>query len=76
MTQFSEKPFQPLFGSTIGNVLFENFDSISLDQLSVQISELLTRFEPRIQFNEIEGIYDESTNSIELNINILLLAFH
>lgn len=74
LTQFGEKPFQPLFGSTIGNALFENFDSISLDQLSAQISELLTQFEPRIQFNEIEGIYDESTNSVELNIKYTIIG--
>lgn len=74
LTQFGEKPFQPLFGSTIGSSLFENFDSISLDQLSAQISELLTRFEPRIQFDEIEGIYDESTNSVELNIKYTIIG--
>ena len=74
MTQFGEKPFQPLFGRTIGNALFENFDSISLDQLSAQISELLTRFEPRIQFDEVEGIYDESTNSVELNIKYTIIG--
>ncbi len=74
LTELGEKPFQPFFGSTIGNALFENFDSISLDQLSSQISELLTRYEPRIQFDEVEGIYDEFTNSIELNIKYTIIG--
>jgi len=74
LTQFGEKPFQPLFGSDIGNVLFENFSSVALDNIANQIKITLESFEPRITFDEVEGIYDEYTNSLELQIKYTIVG--
>jgi len=74
LTQFGEKPFQPLFGSDIGNVLFENFSSVTLDNIANQIKITLESFEPRITFDEVEGIYDEYTNSLELQIKYTIVG--
>lgn len=74
LTQLGEKPFQPLFGSIIGSSLFENFDSISLDQLANQISDLLGRLEPRVRFDELQGILDERTNNVELEIKYTIIG--
>ena len=60
--------------SIIGSSLFENFDSISLDQLANQISELLERLEPRVRFDELQGILDERTNNIELDIKYTIIG--
>ena len=74
LTQFGEKPFQPLFGSDIGNILFENFSSVTLDNIANQIKITLESFEPRVKFNEVEGIYDEYTNSVELQIKYTIVG--
>lgn len=74
LTQFGEKPFQPLFGSDIGNILFENFSSVTLDNIANQIKITLESFEPRVTFDEVEGIYDEYTNSVELQIKYTIVG--
>lgn len=47
-TNFYERPFRSFIGSGVRNMLFENADIFSADQLETAIREVINNFEPRV----------------------------
>ena len=59
---FYEKPFHPEIGSGVRDLLFENMTPFTANNLSKQIEETITNFEPRALLANIEVIprFDEN----------------
>lgn len=74
MVQLGEKFFNPLFGTSSNNLLFENYDSILADQLAVEIEDAINSYEPRVTFDSIELFDDIPNNSIKFNINYTIIG--
>ena len=74
MIQLGEKFFNPLFGTSSNNLLFENYDSILADQLAVEIEDAINSYEPRVTFDNIEFFDDIPNNSIKFNINYTIIG--
>jgi len=74
MVQLGEKFFNPLFGTSSNNLLFENYDSILVDQLAVEIEDAINLYEPRVTFDNIELFDDIPNNSIKFNINYTIIG--
>ena len=74
MIQLGEKFFNPLFGTSSNNLLFENYDSILADQLAVEIEDAINSYEPRVTFDNIELFDDIPNNSIKFNINYTIIG--
>ena len=49
-----EKPFQPLVGSNITGLLFENLDRITARSIKSEIEQTINNFEPRVSLNSVE----------------------
>ena len=49
-----EKPFQPLVGSNITGLLFENLDRITASSIKSEIEQTINNFEPRVSLNSVE----------------------
>ena len=54
LTNHYDRPFHPEIGSNIPYLLFENFGPITGNQLSRQIEEMITLFEPRANVESVE----------------------
>ena len=49
-----EKPFQPLVGSNVTGLLFENLDRITASSIKSEIEQTINNFEPRVSLNSVE----------------------
>lgn len=69
MTMRGEKLFRPLFGTEAQSVLFENFNPILADDITLSIEDALKVFEPRVKVINIDYLDNMDDNSVELTIN-------
>jgi phage baseplate assembly protein W len=68
-TKKGERVFQPDFGSTIYNSLFEPMNSQTRIVLEAQIENALNQHEPRININEIKVVAKPDENGYEVYIS-------
>ena len=53
LTTQGERPFQPVLGSNVNNLLFENMDKLTAAALKDEIRNTIENYEPRVEINEI-----------------------
>ena len=63
-----EKFFQENFGSRISESLFENIDELSSLSIKDEITESITRFEPRVRLTKVQVFPDYDGNSFDVLI--------
>ena len=69
MTMRGEKLFRPLFGTEAQSVLFENFNPILADDITLSIEDALKVFEPRVKVINIDYLDNMDNNSVDITIN-------
>jgi len=68
LTNYGEKPFQPLFGTDIRSMLFELFDyGVSLD-VEKRVRAAIESFEPRARIRNIEVRENPNENHLDVEI--------
>lgn len=74
LTNYYERPYEPLFGGNIRAQLFENADDPLLDELlKAQIEDAINSFEPRASVSEINVRVDNDSNSIFISIKFMIV---
>jgi phage baseplate assembly protein W len=68
-----EVPFDPLFGSSIHNLLFEKMSPVTEILLKDEIEMALQNHEPRIVINNIEVTSNPDQNLYEIDIAYLIV---
>ena len=63
-----EKFFQENFGSRISQSLFENIDEISALGIKDEITESITRFEPRVKLIDVKTFPNYDSNTFDVVI--------
>ena len=53
MTVPGERPFNPVLGSQVTNLLFETLDKLTASTIKSEIINTITNFEPRVRLNEV-----------------------
>ncbi len=68
MTNFGEKPFEPLFGGNLNSFLF-NLDT-EIDELEVEenVAQAMAAFEPRAVLRHVKASILPSQNSINVKV--------
>jgi len=74
MTMFGEKFFQPLFGTSVRSSLFELFNPLVADRLTVSIENSLRDYEPRISVDSVDYLDDQDDNALEIKINYSIVG--
>jgi phage baseplate assembly protein W len=74
LTKPGEKLFEPLFGSRVNDLLFENFDFITRDQMRTEIIRAIETFEPRVELDDVTIDWIEEQHSIEVGINYRIIG--
>ena len=68
LTIQGERPFQPILGSNINNLLFENIDKLTAAAIRTEIRNTIENYEPRVEINEI--IVDPNYDNNEFNCTV------
>ena len=58
-----EKFFNPIFGSRVSRLLFENVDEISASNIRDEIATSIVNFEPRVELKNVEVFPDYDNNA-------------
>ena len=69
MTQPGERFFNPLLGSEVMGLLFENVDELTASEISDQIKLTIENFEPRVILTDVEVTPDHDTGEFNVEIN-------
>ena len=64
----TERFFQPLIGSDVRGMLFENFDIDTVDEIRDQIQETISIYEPRVDNVDIVVNGQPDRNSLEVTV--------
>ena len=68
LTNHYDRPFHPEIGCNIQALLFENFGPITGNQLSRQIEETITNYEPRARIETVECYPVPNTNTYDVRV--------
>ena len=68
MTVPGERPFSPILGSGVPNLLFETLDKLTASTIRSEIINTIENFEPRVELNEV--IVKESPDDNQFNVQI------
>lgn len=73
LTNPGEKFFQPYFGTSISNSLFENMDELTASTIKNRIELSIENFEPRVKLVEVvvNPDYDNNTFDVTIYYNII-----
>ena len=74
MTSPGEKPFQPLVGSNISQLLFEPLDDFTEDAIRQEIINTINRFEPRVRLETVEVIGNFSRNTFDVTVEYRIVG--
>ena len=68
LTTQGERPFQPVLGSNVNNLLFDNMDKLTAAALKDEIRNTIENYEPRVEIEDI--IVDPNFDNNEFNVTI------
>lgn len=74
LTNFGERPFNPIFGSGIRRLLFEPLTVITASSIRTFIETALENFEPRIEVIQIDVYADADNNAFQVTIGFRMLG--
>lgn len=68
LTNYYERPFQPLFGGNITALLFENFTGSTIATTKQQVSTAIKNYEPRAILHDVIISGRPDTNELSVKI--------
>lgn len=68
LTSKGERIFNPNFGSTINQFLFENFDSITKSNIKAAVEDALSNFEPRANVLRVDVNYLIDDSAVQISV--------
>ncbi len=74
LTVQGERPFAPVLGSNINNLLFENMDKLTANALKTEITNTIENYEPRVEVNEVNVIPNYENNEFNVTIQYYIIG--
>lgn len=73
LTTPGEKPFQPLIGSRVSQMLFEPLDPFTADTIKDEIINTINQYEPRVQLTSVDvtPIYEGNKLNVTIEYRIV-----
>lgn len=68
MTDFYERPFKPLIGCGIRQLLFENFHPAIIQEMELAISEVIDNYEPRAELISVDIDARPDANALSISV--------
>jgi phage baseplate assembly protein W len=73
-TRIGERVFQPNLGSRLLNLLFEPLDNATAALISLEIRQVLERYEPRIGVNSVIAYPDSEENGFQVELSYSIVG--
>ena len=74
MTVPGERPFNPVLGSQVTNLLFENLDKLTASTIKTEIINTIQNFEPRVKLNEVIVRANPQNNEFDVKIQYYIIG--
>ena len=69
-----ERPFQPVLGTEVSKLLFENMDKLTASAIRSEIRTTIENYEPRVEINEITVEPDFEGNAFNVTIQYFIIG--
>ena len=74
LTGQGERPFQPVLGTGVSRLLFENMDKLTASAIRSEIRTTIENYEPRVEINEIIVKPDPERNAMDVTLQYFIIG--
>ena len=74
LTAQGERPFQPVLGTGVSRLLFENMDKLTASAIRSEIRTTIENYEPRVEINEIIVEPDPERNAMDVTLQYFIIG--
>ena len=74
LTGQGERPFQPVLGTGISRLLFENMDKLTASAIRSELRTTIENYEPRVEINEILVEADFERNAFDVTLQYFIIG--
>ena len=74
LTGQGERPFQPVLGTGVSRLLFENMDKLTASAIRSEIRTTIENYEPRVEINEILVEPDFERNAFHVTLQYFIIG--
>ena len=74
LTGQGERPFQPVLGTGVSRLLFENMDKLTASAIRSELRTTIENYEPRVEINEILVEPDFERNAFHVTLQYFIIG--
>ena len=74
LTIQGERPFQPILGTGVNNLLFDNMDKLTASAIRSELRTTIENYEPRVEINEIIVEPDFEGNAFHVTLQYFIIG--
>ena len=74
LTIQGERPFQPVLGTGVNNLLFDNMDKLTATAIRSELRTTIENYEPRVEINEILVEPDFEGNAFHVTLQYFIIG--
>ena len=74
LTIQGERPFQPVLGTGVNNLLFDNMDKLTASAIRSELRTTIENYEPRVEINEIIVEPDFEGNAFHVTLQYFIIG--
>ena len=74
LTIQGERPFQPVLGTGVSRLLFENMDKLTASAIRSEIRNTIENYEPRVEISEILVEPDFEGNAMHVTLQYFIIG--
>ena len=69
-----ERPFQPVLGSNVQNLLFDNMDKLTASAIKQEIITTIENYEPRVEMGEVTVEPNYDNNEFHVSVQYFIVG--
>ena len=74
LTIRGERPFQPILGTGVSRLLFDNMDKLTASAIRSELRTTIENYEPRVEINEIIVEADFERNAFDVTLQYFIIG--
>ena len=74
LTVRGERPFQPILGTGVSRLLFDNMDKLTASAIRSELRTTIENYEPRVEINEIIVEADFERNAFDVTLQYFIIG--
>ena len=74
LTIQGERPFQPVLGTGVNNLLFDNMDKLTASAIRSELRTTIENYEPRVEISEILVEPDFEGNAMHVTLQYFIIG--